>query len=90
MKIKPVPSLTDISELIHLAGYPSSYNCEIVIPGDPDSWDIVIEGYTADFVSGRGQEYVSRMFGYPIRIDPNAFAMDIVPILIVAPLPFME
>lgn len=88
MKHKPVPSLTDISELIRLAGYPPSYNCEIVIPGDPDSWDVVIEGYTADFVTGRGQEYVSRSFGYPIRIDPNAYAMDIVPIQITDPLPF--
>ncbi len=88
MKHKPVPSLTDISELVRRAGYPSVYHCEIVIPGDPDSWDIVIEGYTADFITGRGQEHVSGMFGYPVRINPNAFAMDIVPILILAPLPF--
>lgn len=89
-KNRPIPSLMDISELIRLTGFPSSYNCEIVIPGDPDSWDIVIEGYTADFITGRGQEYVSRMFGYPIRVDPNAYAMDIVPIQISVALPFDE
>lgn len=88
MKHKSVPSLTYISELIRLAGYPSSYHCEIVIPGDPDSCDEVIEGYTADFITGRDHEYVLRMFGYPIRIDPNAYAMDIVPIQITATLPF--
>lgn len=82
----------EILETLEASGNPSNSTHEVVLPecmvyDVPAGWPNAV-GHLVCYEASELVDYAIQLFGYDVRYDPNAHAMDVLLKQVEAPLPF--